>query len=362
MTRVLVDLLFFTGKQGGTETVARQIYSRLGGRPGWEFVGYASSELVSAGADWFPGRLIDSGLQCDKRPQWAWGEVFGVSRAARAAGADLIHAPANFGPPRPSAPMLLTLHDVLAFKRPEFLPSKLGVIPTKLLISGAARAATHIVTVSEAARTDILDVTGRDPSDVTVVHPGGSGVTEPEPNRPRSGLFSLGNRMPHKNFPRLLEALALIPEAERPVLTISGSHGDDPLRAVAADLGIEKWVDLRGWLTNDEVENLYRSSAAVVFPTLFEGFGLPVLEGMERGCPVICSDIPVLREVGGDAVRYFDPTDPAAIAAQIRRTLGDPTDRARMVADGYDRAQRFTWDASAEGMLEAFARTARPAR
>ncbi|WP_295838913.1 glycosyltransferase family 1 protein [uncultured Microbacterium sp.] len=356
MTRVLVDLLFFTGKQGGTETVAREIYSRLADRPGWEFVGYASRELVAAGADWFPGRLIDSGLQCDKRPQWAWGELFGVSRAARSADADLIHAPANFGPPRPSVPMILTLHDVLAFKRPEFLPSKIGVIPTKLLIGGAARAASHIVTVSEAARADILEVTGRSADDVTVVHPGGSGVRDDSSPQPRSGLFSLGNRMPHKNFPRLLEALALIPETSRPVLTISGSHGDDPLRAVAADLGIEKWVDLRGWLTKDEVENLYRSSAAVVFPTLFEGFGLPVLEGMERGCPVICSDIPVLREVGADAVRYFDPLDPADIARRIEQTLSNDDARAQMTRDGLARAQRFTWDASADGMIEAFGR------
>ncbi|MDI9892087.1 glycosyltransferase family 4 protein [Microbacterium sp. IEGM 1404] len=359
MTRVLVDLLFFTGKQGGTETVARQVYSRLAERPGWEFVGYASSELVAAGAEWFPGRLIDSGLQCDKRPQWAWGEVFGVSRAARSVGADLIHSPANFGPPRPGVPLVLTLHDMLAFKRPEFLPSKAGVLPTKLLISGAARAASHIVTDSEAARADILEITGRDAADVTVVFPGGSGVRRDVDEQPRSGLFSLGNRMPHKNFPRLLEALALLPEASRPVLTISGSHGDDPLRAVAADLGIEKWVDLRGWLTQDEVENLYRTSAAVVFPTLFEGFGLPVLEGMERGCPVICSDIPVLREVGGDAVRYFDPLDPADIARQIERTLADPAARAAMVEDGRERAGLFTWDATAEGMLEAFGRVTR---
>lgn len=362
MTRVLVDLLFFTGKQGGTETVARQIYSRFPDRAGWEFVGYASRELVAAGADWFPGPLIDSGLHCDKRSQWAWGELFGVSQAARSTGADLIHAPANFGPPRPGVPMVLTLHDVLAFKRPEFLPSKLGVIPTKLLISGAARAASHIVTVSEAARADIVEVTGRDASDVTVVHPGGSGFHDERTPQPRSGLFSLGNRMPHKNFPRLLEALALIPEPSRPVLTVSGSHGADPLRAVVADLGIEEWVDLRGWLTNDEVENLYRTSAAVVFPTRFEGFGLPVLEGMERGCPVICSDIPVLREVGGDAVRYFDPTDPAAMAAQIVSTLADADALARMAADGRARAQRFTWDASAGAMLDVFERTARSSR
>ncbi|MEH3088059.1 MAG: glycosyltransferase family 1 protein [Microbacterium arborescens] len=359
MTRVLVDLLFFTGKQGGTETVAREVYSRLANRPGWEFVGLASRELAAAGADWFPGRLVDSGLACDNRPQWAWGELFGVARAARDAGADLIHAPANFGPPRPGAPMVLTLHDVLAFKRPEFLPSRAGVIPTRFLISRAARAASHIITVSETAKSDILDVTGRPASDVSVVHPGSSGAAVRASGAPRSGLFSLGNRMPHKNFPRLIEAFSLIPQEERPRLVISGSHADDPLVAEVERRGLHDWVDLRGWLSRDEVEDLYASSAAVVFPTLFEGFGLPVLEGMERGCPVICSDIPVLREVGGTAATYFDPLDAGSIASTIRACLADDGQRARMAARGLDRASSFTWDATAEGTLDAFARTAR---
>lgn len=365
MARVFVDLLFFTGKRGGTETVVRELYSRLRGIPDLEFVGFASKELAATGAPWFPGRLIDSGLSTDNRAQWLWGELFAVSSAARKVQADVIHAPANFGPVRASVPVVLTLHDVLAFKRPDFLPSRLTVLPTKYLIRGAAKNAKHIVTVSEEARKDIHEILGLPLESISVVYPGSTGASPTagvsrEPDR----IFSLGNRMKHKNFPRLIEALSLIAPERRPVLTISGSHGDDPLRADVARHGVGDWVDLRSWLAREEVEDLYATSAAVVFPTLFEGFGLPVLEAMERGCPVLCSDIPVLREVGGEAAAYFDPLDPAAIAHAIERALGDPEQRAQQTEAGYARAMQFSWDDTTTSMTVIFrsAATATPRR
>lgn len=352
---MLVDLLFFTGKRGGTETVARELYGRLAEADDMEFVGFASKELALKGAPWFPGRLIDSGLSTDNRAQWLRGELFEVNRAARRERADLIHAPANFGPVRPPVPLVLTLHDVLAFKRPEFLPSRIAAPPTRALIRGAARSATKIVTDSADAKRDIHEIFGFPDDRVSVVYPGSSGL-KPTPfaQRRPDRLFSLGNRMKHKNFPRLIEALSLIAPEDRPTLTISGSHGDDPLRADVERFGLQDWVDLRSWLERDEVEELYATSTAVVFPTLFEGFGLPVLEAMERGCPVLCSDIPVLREVGGDAVTYFDPTRPAAIAAVIEAALADPALRERQTEAGYDQAVKFSWDALAEQMLQVF--------
>lgn len=351
MARVLVDLLFFTGKRGGTETVVRELYSRLGDEHDLEYVGFASKELAAAGAPWFPGRLVDSGLSTDNRGHWLWGELFAVSRAARREGVDVIHAPANFGPALAPVPVVLTLHDVLAFKRPEFLPSRLTVLPTKLLIRGAARNAARIVTVSEDARKDIHDILGLPLERISVAYPGSSGAAPSEGgSRSSERIFSLGNRMKHKNFPRLIEALSLIPAERRPVLTISGSHGDDPLRADVERFGLQEWVDLRSWLERDEVEDLYRSSAAVVFPTLFEGFGLPVLEAMERGCPVLCSDIPVLREVGGDAVVFFDPTDPAAIARTIESSLADRALLDEKRRQGYEQATIFSWPSHAEHM------------
>ncbi len=359
-----MDLLFFTGKQGGTETVAREIYGRLPSDRGWEFVGYASSELAEAGAPWFPGRLVDSGLRTTSRAQWAWGEVQGVARAARHHGADLIHSPANFGPFRTSVPLVVTLHDMLAHKRPEFLPSRSGAIPTKVLITGAARAASHIITVSESASADIQSILRIPRERISVVRPGSSGAaaaSEPA-ERERGRIFSLGNRMPHKNFPRLVEALSHIPEADRPRLTISGSHGADPLTEVVSRFGLEEWVDLRGWLTREELDGLYDTSTAVVFPTLFEGFGLPVLEAMERGCPVLCSDLPVLREVGGNAVEYFDPEDPRAIASAISNALGDPARLSRLASEGLVRAEAFDWQTSADETLAVFDRVAAATR
>lgn len=361
MPRVLVDLLFFTGKQGGTETVAREVYSRLFERPGWEFVGYASNELYAKGADWFPGQLVDSRLSTTKRAQWAWGELTGVAKAARAHNADLIHSPANFGPPRTHVPLVLTLHDALAFKHPEFLPSRVGVLPTQVLIRSAARAAQHIVTDSIASKNDIVKLLRIAADRVSVVMPGSSGAAPADgaPERAPDRLFTLGNRMPHKNFPRLIEALALIPEHRRPVLTISGSHAEDPLTAVVDAHGLQDWVQLRSWLEREEIDDLYARSTAVVFPTLFEGFGLPALEAMERGCPVICSDIPVLREVAGDAAAYFDPRSATAIADAIESAMRHPETLQRNAALGLERAQLFSWDRAADGMLEVFATAVR---
>jgi len=359
--RVLVDLLFFTGKRGGTETYVREVYSRLGQQAparGWELLGFASRELAERGADWFPGRIVDSGISSENRARWAWGEVAVVARAARRLGADLVHAPANFGPVRSSVPLLLTLHDLLAFEHPEWLPTKgPAAWSTRWLIKRAAGNARRIMTVSEDAKGSIVRRFGRPPEEVEVVPLAGGAAPVQQGSRQPLTLFSLGNRMPHKNFPRLVEALALIPEQRRPRLTISGSHGDDPLRPVVERTGMGPWVRLEGWLPPAEVERLYAESAAVVLPTMFEGFGLPVLEAMARGCPVICSDIPVLREVAGPAAAYFDPREPAAIARVLERTLHDPALLAQLAEAGRGRASTFSWDRTAAQVLEAFEAT-----
>ena len=152
-----------------------------------------------------------------------------------------------------------------------------------------------------------------------------------------------GNRLPHKNFERLLRAWALISKAERPKLVITGSHGDDPLAPLVAALDLDDDVELLGWVAEDDLADLYRGASVYVFPSLFEGFGLPVLEAMARGCPVIASDIPVLREVGGDAAVYVDALDPTAIASAVCRVIGDQDVRAEFASAGRARAVSFTW-------------------
>lgn len=357
MTRriVLVDLLFYTGKKGGMESYVREIYSRLpADDPELQFIGYASRELAAAGAPWFPGRIVDSGISGENRIAWAGGELFSVGRAARRLRADLIHCPANFGPAASRVPVVLTVQDLLAFRHPEYVPGPYSVV-VRAMIRLAAKTSRRILTISSASRDDIMSFLAVPHDRIDVIPLAGSAPTAPPRSSRRTDqLLAVGNRMPHKNFELLLEALASIPAVRRPRLVITGSHGDDPLSPVVARLGLDASVELRGWLPADELERLYAESTALVFPTLFEGFGLPSLEAMARGCPVICSDLPVMREVAGDAARYVDPTDAASVARAIEAVCSDENLRSRMSAAGLARASRFSWARAAAATREAF--------
>jgi glycosyltransferase involved in cell wall biosynthesis len=345
--RVLVDLLFYSGTRGGTETYVREIYSRLGNSD-IEFVAYSSSEFAAGENSWFPGTVIDSGISGLNRLAWARGELTSVDRAARAHRADLIHCPANLGPIRSTVPVLLTLHDMLAFRHPEWVPTRATGWFLRWMIARAARNARRIVTVSAAAATDIHEVLGV-PGDRIAVVPnaasaghGADGV-----QRRPDLLFSPGNRMPHKGMATLVAAVSLIPESVRPFLAVTASQPSDPLRAQAARLGVIDRMIFNGWLSRPELDRLYAEATLLVLPTEFEGFGLPVLEAMANGTPVICSDLPVLREVGGDAAVYVETGSAAAMAAAIERLLADPVARAELAEAGLARSALFSWDISA---------------
>ena len=342
--RVLVDLLFFSGTRGGTETYVREVYSRLHGSD-IEFVGFASSELIEADTSWFPGRLIDSGISGLNRLSWARGELSAVDRAARAERADLIHSPANLGPARSRVPVILTLHDMVSFRHPEWVPTRAAGWFLRWMISRAAKNAVRIMTDSQAALIDINEILGIPEDRIGVVLLAGAGG-EASARSPRRSdlLFAPGNRMPHKGMLTLLSALELIPRERRPVLAVTASTATDPLRAQADRLGVLDSMQFNGWLPLTDLERLYSEATVVVLPTRFEGFGLPVLEAMSHGAPVICSDLPVLREVGGDAAVYVEPGSAAAFAAAIERLLADSDFRRELAAAGVERARLFSWD------------------
>ncbi|HEU5222615.1 MAG TPA: glycosyltransferase family 1 protein [Candidatus Lumbricidophila sp.] len=347
MTRpiVMVDLLFYTGTKGGMETYAREVYSRIhAADPDVEFVGYASRELAAAGAPWFPGRIVDSGISGESRIAWAVGEIFAVRRAAKRLGAALIHVPANFGPTGYGVPTVVTIHDLLAFRFPEYLPGAYGAA-LRWLIRRTARSARHVLTVSEASAADIRSFL-RVHRVRTIPLAASPGHT-PAAHRDGQRLLAVGNRMPHKGFELLLEALASMPSTSRPQLTITGSHGHDPLAPLVETLGLRDSVTLKGWLTNDELATAYATATAFVFPTRFEGFGLPVLEAMAAGCPVICADLPVLREVAGDAAYYCDASSAAGLAEAIMRVINDAALLRRLEDAGHVQAARFSWERTA---------------
>ncbi|GIT81032.1 glycosyl transferase family 1 [Leifsonia sp. LS1] len=359
MPRVLVDLLFFTGTKGGMESYVERMYSAMPEGTGFDFTALISREAESMDLSWFPGDVLPSGVSGENRVAWAVGEIRNVARAARRIGADLIHSPANLGPIRTSVPLVLTVHDVLPFVHPEWVPGRYGAA-LRWLIRRAAKAATRLVTISEASAADITRELGvpRDRIDIVPlsgdddVAPSGSPAAAERPL-----ALMIGNRMPHKNGETLVRALAALEPDRRPRLAITGGvAGRDPLRELATDLGIEPDIDFVGWVSPGELEDLFRQSSFVAFPTRFEGFGIPVLEAMARGRAVVCSDIPVLHEVAGDAAVYLPPTDTAAWAEALAELPWNRTRLHALESAGVERAREFSWQRTAGGVLDAFQR------
>lgn len=356
MTRILVDLLFYSGRRGGTETYARETYSRLGSSE-IEFIALASRELAAEGAPWFPGRVIDSGIPARHRLLWALGELVTVNRVARAVGADLIHSLANLGPVSGTTPLVLTLHDLLAFRHPEWIPNRASGWFLRWLIDRAARHARTVLTISEASAADIADLLDIPRERIVVAPLGSSGSGTPAGATAEERMvFASGNRMPHKNVELLVRALALIPAGQRPRLEVTGGGRGDPLPALAAELGVTDSVTFHGWLTRALLDDAYARAAVVALPTRFEGFGLPVLEAMARGKPIVCSDLPVLREVGGEAAIYVDPDDAGALAREIVRLVDDERERRILGDRGRAHAAAFTWERTARATRDALLR------
>lgn len=364
MPRVAVDLLSYTGTKGGMETYARELYREIG-RQGseFEFVGLASSEGYQLDRSWFPGEMIDTGISGENRYIWAFGELFRVARHAKRHGADLIHSPATLGPARSAMPTVVTMHDMLYWSNPELMTTPLYTAPVKFMERLASKNAARVLTISEVSRTEIEKYLHVPRSRIDLVPLAGTMPTidgAREPDRERPFVLATGNRRPHKNWASLIRALPLLAEHERPHLVITGSHGEDPLRAVVEESGMQEWVELKGWLSNEDLRELYRRATIMAMPSFVDGFSLPALESMMVGLPVMMSDIPVYHEVCGDAALYLDPNSLDSIAATMRTAVTQPDEMARLAAAGLERAQAFSWERTATATLDSFRAALRP--
>jgi len=161
---------------------------------------------------------------------------------------------------------------------------------------------------------------------------------------------------PHKNLDGLLRAFAEFHRHEPGYrLTVCGLHGffTGPLHELRSSLGLEGAVDFPGWIPRADLHDLYARAWAFVYPSLFEGFGIPVLEALAAGVPTACSDIEPIAGIAGDAALRFDPRDPAAMVAALRRITGDEALRQRLAEAGPKRAAQFSWNATAKATLNA---------
>jgi glycosyltransferase involved in cell wall biosynthesis len=360
------------GDSGGPETYLRELVRALAGEyPRLRMsVLTTRSGALALSADGF-GDIADvRALPAEeyRRAQRQLAEQVLVQAHARRARADLLHSLASTGPVvTPGLRSVVTLHDVTFMHLPTF--GRVTTWGMTQVVRRAARDADALIAVSNAARDDICATLGLDPARFTVVPHGIGPVPRAEPadEAPLRERLRLGDQRivlcvaavrPHKNQELLVRALPELPDDT--VVVLAGKHEDyaDRLRAIARALGVEPRLRLTGYLADAELERLWTMATCAAFPTHAEGFGLPVLEAMARAVPVACSDIPVLREVGGDVPAYFDPADPRAAATAIAAIAGD-AERGRR---GVERAGRFSWTEAAHGTMEAYARALAAAR
>ena len=360
--RILVDLLGFTGARGGTETYARELLPRVAAAmPDVQFAAITGRSGAERVAEFFPGRIHRVNWVGADPASWAAGAVLATNTLARRNAADLVWAPANFGPIRHGVPRVVTVHDAIYDEVPGSLRDRAQRTATAWLMARSARTADAVITVSHAAAASICEHLGIPSERIHVVH---NGSSQPKPAREpwtaladiglprgRQILLSVGNRMPHKNFRGLLDALALIPATQRPLTVIAGSSLPDPLSPSVARRGLLSDVVLPGWVSANQLEALYQVADLYVCPSLAEGFGLPILDALRRGVRVVANDIPVLREVGADSVAYADATNSTHLASTIANALRSPArDDDREAAQAW--AETFTWERSAERTAE----------
>ena len=313
-------------------------------------------------------------VRARNRVQWVRGEQLHLPRLAALAGVDLLHSLANTAPLWGRFRRVVTIHDLAYRLVPDAHLGVLG-LGMRVLVPLAARSSHRIIVDAASTREDLERLLKVPPGKVDVVALGlgarrhAAPLPEPELRArldagERPIVLCAAAKRPHKNLARLLGALALIPSERRPLLVLPGypTAHEDELRRRADELGVSSDVRFLGWVQPAELEGLYTAARCFVFPSLLEGFGLPVLEAMARGLPVACSGRGSLAEVAGDAALRFDPESEPAIAAAIERLLGDRDKAERLRAAGRERAARFTWSATARGTISAYERTLRRTR
>ena len=356
--KILVNLLQTTGTKGGIEVYARELYSAMKSVCGDEqFIGLASKELMRSGAPWFPGELVDSGVSGENRIEWAYGELFVVSRFASKLGVDLIHGPAMFSPFRSQVPIVTTMHDVLYFSRPELMRSKFLSVGVRMMERVAAAKSNTILTISSNSAREIREHLGVDEKKIKVIKlaPRFHDYSGQHQEK-AAGLFffASGQRSPYKDFSTILRAWARIPRDSRPKLVIAGSSSSDPLIPLRDELDLGKWVELRGWISDEEMHALFNSASGFIDSTLATGFSLPAVEAMAQAIPTILADTPVFREVGGPNANYFSAGDPDSLAETVTWIMKNPETSAKKALESQKSWGEDSWTRVASETLEVF--------
>lgn len=362
---VLVDARFSARQCGGDRCrieLATNLYRQDAARH--TFLTYDDTDSILRGR--IPeATTVSMDCRPNQHPRGDWFEHVRLPQLARRLGADIYHGTFNVLPLRKPAPStLVTIHDMAVFAHPEAYGRKFAMYG-RFLVRAAIRRATRILSVSHATSREIERFMPGMSSKVTVIHNGVGAEFVTAGNAPMSQaqetcrrlgipmpfILFVGNLEVKKNLPRLIEAFHRFRagDALKHSLVVVGQPlPKGPRSGIRAEqIGPGSGVHFPGYVSDADLPLVYRAADLVAYPSIYEGFGMPVLEGMAAGTPVLTSSVSSLPEVAGEAGLLVDPFDPDAIAAGLRRGLTDLPWRQFAAAAGRARASLLSWEENA---------------
>jgi glycosyltransferase involved in cell wall biosynthesis len=359
MLNVGLNLVFLIpGETGGMETAARETIPHLAAIDDLRLTLFVNREAAGT-FDGVADEVVVP-VNATSRIQWVRGEQQHVPRLAVRHGCELVHSLGSTAPLRGTFRRVTTVHDLNYRKVPE---SHFGLrgLGMRALVPAAARRSHRIIVDAASTRDDLRALLKVDPSKVDVVPLGVSPPAgEPTPAAELRAALDLsdgpvvlcaGAKRPHKNAHGVIEAVGLMEERPTVVVTGYSSPYEQRLRELADARGV--MLRMPSYLDRADLDGLYALASCVAVASFYEGFGLPVLEAMVRGVPVVSSNRASLPEVAGDAAVLVDPADPADIRRGIEQALADPEP---LRASGLRRAAGFTWERTAKLTAETYRR------
>lgn len=369
--RIVYDSqIFWRQRYGGISRYIAEIAERIARQPGTSVRVLAplhmNAYLRGMPHRWVRGRAVELPSPLF-RFRGVVNEALSVA-ALRVSGADLVHetyyAPRTVAPP--GAKVVLTVYDMIHELRPEeFHPSD----RTAMFKRRAVARADHVICISENTRRDLLRIHGTvDPAKVTVIHlghdfrSGPSDDSVPSPARSELGaqpyLLYVGDRRGYKNFGAMVAAYAASPALRSGVRLVA--FGGPPFGAAEAGLaeahGLTDGQLAHAQGDDDALRQLYTGATALIYPSAYEGFGIPVLEAMSVGCPVVAARASSIPEVAGDAARLFEPAVPGALTRAMEDVVLDEAQRTALRVRGMARAALFSWQRCADETLAVYRR------
>ena len=369
--KVGLNLLFLGPGAGGVGRYAVELAKALSDRDDLELELFVTGEGLSVlASQGYEGGARIRRLPVDRsgRAGYLAASFLGVPALASSCRLDVLHSPANVGPVHaPGVACVVTVHDLIWMRYGTDWDSPGAVSSMERSTMLTVPRARRLITDSEASKTDLVTLLGIDGGRIDVVPLGvqvetAVACTGEAELRKRLEIgagrvvLCVAQKRPYKGQERLIRALPDLPEDLVLVLPGASTDYEAHLRRLVEELGLQSRVVFPDWVSDEDLEGLYRLATCFALASEIEGFGLPVLEAMARGLPVACSERSSLPEVAGGAAVMFDPGDQGAVTGVLERLVDDERLRGRLIANGLERAGEFTWRRTAQETVDSYRR------